>query len=257
MAKRRMFSLDIIDTDLFLEMPQTTRLLYYELCMRADDDGFVSNPKKIQRVVGCNEDDFRVLITKKFLIPFDTGVVVIRHWKIHNYIQKDRYKETIYYDEKKQLKCNENGSYELMDTECIQNGYTGKDRLELELGKVRIVEEEKPTTTIFEYLEYNFGYSISPIIVEKINVWLEYFNEDIIKYAIDKCCMANVRQFNYLEGILKNWKSKGYKKIEECKQETKKQKQESIPEWYGKEQEETKVTDEQRKEMEELLKEFT
>ena len=126
MAKRRMFSLDIIDTDLFLEMPQSSRLLYYELCMRADDDGFVSSPKKIQKMVGCNEDDFKVLISKKFLIPFDTGVVVIRHWKIHNYIQKDRYKETIYLDEKKQLNQEKNGLY----TKCIQDGYTGKVRLE-------------------------------------------------------------------------------------------------------------------------------
>ena len=94
MAKKRMFSLDIIDTDLFQEMPQTSRLLYYELCMRADDDGFVGSPKKIQRMVGCSEDDFKVLISKQFIIPFETGIVVIKHWKIHNYIQKDRYKET-------------------------------------------------------------------------------------------------------------------------------------------------------------------
>lgn len=137
MAKRRMFSLDIIDTDLFLEMPQSSRLLYYELCMRADDDGFVSSPKKIQKMVGCNEDDFKVLISKKFLIPFDTGVVVIRHWKIHNYIQKDRYKETIYLEEKSQLNQEENGMY----TKCIQDGYTGKVRLEL--GKDSIEKEKE------------------------------------------------------------------------------------------------------------------
>ena len=131
MARRRMFNLDIIDTDLFIEMPQSSRLLYYELCMRADDDGFVSSPKKIQRVVGCSDDDFKVLITKKFIIPFETGVVVIRHWKIHNYIQKDRYKETIYVDEKRQLDEEKNGMY----TRCIQDGYTGKVRIEL--GKYR------------------------------------------------------------------------------------------------------------------------
>ena len=131
MARRRMFNLDIIDTDLFIEMPQSSRLLYYELCMRADDDGFVSSPKKIQRVVGCSDDDFKVLITKKFIIPFETGVVVIRHWKIHNYIQKDRYKETLYSEEKKLLSQEENGAYKLMDTSCIQNGNTGKDSIEL------------------------------------------------------------------------------------------------------------------------------
>ena len=131
MARRRMFNLDIIDTDLFIEMPQSSRLLYYELCMRADDDGFVSSPKKIQRVVGCSDDDFKVLITKKFIIPFETGVVVIRHWKIHNYIQKDRYKETLYSEEKRLLSQEENGAYKLMDTSCIQNGDTGKDSIEL------------------------------------------------------------------------------------------------------------------------------
>ena len=131
MARRRMFNLDIIDTDLFIEMSQSSRLLYYELCMRADDDGFVSSPKKIQRVVGCSDDDFKVLITKKFIIPFETGVVVIRHWKIHNYIQKDRYKETLYSEEKRLLSQEENGAYKLMDTSCIQNGDTGKDSIEL------------------------------------------------------------------------------------------------------------------------------
>lgn len=132
MARRRMFNLDIIDTDSFIEMPQSSRLLYYELCMRADDDGFVSSPKKIQRVVGCSDDDFKVLITKRFIIPFETGIVVIRHWKIHNYIQKDRYKETLYSDEKSLLTQEENGTYKLMDTPCIQNGDTGKVSIELD-----------------------------------------------------------------------------------------------------------------------------
>ena len=132
MARRRMFNLDIIDTDSFIEMPQSSRLLYYELCMRADDDGFVSSPKKIQRAVGCSDDDFKVLITKRFIIPFETGIVVIRHWKIHNYIQKDRYKETLYSDEKSLLTQEENGTYKLMDTSCIQNGDTGKVSIELD-----------------------------------------------------------------------------------------------------------------------------
>ncbi len=94
MAKRRMFSLDIIDTDHFLEMPQSSRLLYYELCMRADDDGFISSPRKIQRTVGCTDDDFKVLITKQFIIKFETGIIVIKQRKIHNYLRSDRYKET-------------------------------------------------------------------------------------------------------------------------------------------------------------------
>lgn len=139
MAKRRMFSLDIIDTDIFIDMPQSTRLLYYELCMRADDDGFVGNPKKIMKMAGCSEDDMRVLVSKRFVYPFNTGVIVIVHWKIHNYIQKDRYKETLYLDEKEQISVDHKNTYILgrksMDTKCLHYGYTGKERKELEESK--------------------------------------------------------------------------------------------------------------------------
>lgn len=135
MAKRRMFSLDIIDTDIFMEMPQSSRLLYYELCMRADDDGFVSSPRKIMKMVGCSEDDFKVLITKQFVIPFNTGIIVIKHWKIHNYIRLDRYKETIYQNEKSKLFQEENGIYNLGVPNVIPKVDTGKDSLELEKGK--------------------------------------------------------------------------------------------------------------------------
>lgn len=142
MAQRRMFAKTIIDSDAFLDMPLSTQVLYFHLSMRADDDGFINNPKKIQRMIGCNDDDLRLLLTKKFLITFESGVVVIKHWKIHNYIQPDRYKETLYKDEKSQLLLKENKAYKLMDTECIQSDYNsdtqvrlGKDRLEIELGK--------------------------------------------------------------------------------------------------------------------------
>ncbi len=113
MARKRMFDIEIVDTDLFLEMPQSTQNLYFHLGMRADDDGFVSNPKKIIRTIGANEDDLKILITKKFIIPFESGVIVIRHWKINNYLRKDRYVETIYKEEKRQLKENENGIYDI------------------------------------------------------------------------------------------------------------------------------------------------
>lgn len=200
MAKRRMFSLDIIDTDLFLEMPQSSRLLYYELCMRADDDGFVSSPKKIQRMVGCSDDDFKVLITKQFIIPFETGIIVIKHWKIHNYIQKDRYKETLYLDEKSQLNQDENGTYELLDTKCIQNGYSGKDRIELELEKDNIdiyspakAEHNIPYKEIIDYLNMrlgsNYRYTTNKtkdLIKARFN---EGFNLDDFKIVIDKKCI--------------------------------------------------------------------
>lgn len=119
MAERRMFAKSIIDSDTFMDMPTSSRLLYYDLSMRADDDGFVNSPKKIMRMTGASQDDLKMLIAKSFLIPFESGVVVIKHWKIHNYIQKDRYKETLYTEEKSLLFEKENKEYTL-NTECIQ-----------------------------------------------------------------------------------------------------------------------------------------
>lgn len=113
MARKRMFDLEIVDTDIFLEMPQSTQNLYFHLGMRADDDGFVSNPKKIIRTIGANDDDLRILFSKQFVIPFESGIVVIRHWKLNNYLRKDRYTETIYKTEKKMLVEDENGIYNL------------------------------------------------------------------------------------------------------------------------------------------------
>lgn len=145
MAQRRMFSIAVIDTDKFNDMPISARLLYYELGMRADDDGFVASPKKIIKMVGCSEDDLKSLIVKGFVICFDSGVIVITHWKMHNYIQADRYKKSIYQEERSKLKL-ENNIYSLsdlsaVDTECIQDvsemdtqDRLGKDRL----SKVRL-----------------------------------------------------------------------------------------------------------------------
>lgn len=111
MAERRMFAKRIIDSDAFLDMPLSTQALYFHLCMRADDDGFVNNPKKIQRVVGASEDDLKVLAAKRFVIPFDSGIVVIKHWRIHNYIRTDRYTPTAYTEERAMLTEKDNGSY--------------------------------------------------------------------------------------------------------------------------------------------------
>ena len=112
-AERRMFAKTIIDSDAFLDMPATAQLLYFHLAMRADDDGFVNKPKTIMRMTGCKDDDLNLLFLKKFLIPFETGIVVIKHWKIHNYIRSDRYKETKYKEEKAKLSYDENNSYTL------------------------------------------------------------------------------------------------------------------------------------------------
>ena len=122
MAERRMFAKTIIDSDAFLDMPTSAQALYFHMAMRADDDGFLNNPKKVQRMVGASDDDCKLLLAKRFLIAFESGVVVIKHWRIHNYIQKDRYKPTVYQEEKASLSLKDNGVY----TECIQDVYTGK-----------------------------------------------------------------------------------------------------------------------------------
>ena len=149
MANRRMFAKTIIDSDAFLDMPSTTQNLYFHLSMRADDDGFVNNPKSIMRVVGSKDDDFRVLEAKRFIIPFDSGVVVIKHWKIHNYIQNDRYTPTKYQEEKKQLYVNEKDGYSLKEIRLFDEEEANVStmypqvRLELELGKDKLGESKK------------------------------------------------------------------------------------------------------------------
>lgn len=137
MAQKRMFSLNVVDTDKFLEMPISSRLLYYELGMRADDDGFVGNWKKILMFTGLKEDDMKLLIAKQFIIPFESGVIVIKHWRLNNYLQKDRTKSTIYQDEFKQLGIDENNVYTL-DTSCIHS----IDKNSIEENSINIYTQE-------------------------------------------------------------------------------------------------------------------
>ena len=166
MADKRMMSKSVIDTDMFLDMPASTQCLYFHMLLRADDDGFLKNAKTIMRTVGASPDDVKLLIAKQYLIPFDTGIMAIKHWRIHNYIKKDRYKPTDC-EEIKLLEVNEKGEYILaepvrnqvgsnMEPTCIQSGTTlepvrnqvgsnmepqvrdrDRDRLEIEIGKDR------------------------------------------------------------------------------------------------------------------------
>ena len=136
MALRRMFSKKIIDTDAFLDMPTSSQLLYFHLAMHADDDGFVSSPKKIGKTIGSSDDDFKVLIGKRFVLVFESGVLVIKHWKIHNYIQSDRYTATTYIKELNSLGINEFGAYTELNTKCIHD--VSKEYPQVRLGKVSI-----------------------------------------------------------------------------------------------------------------------
>ena len=113
MAERRMFTQKITESDAFLDMPLSTQALYFHLCMNADDDGFVKNPKRIARMMGVSDDDMRLLVAKSFVIIYESGVIVIKHWRMHNLLRKDRYKETEYVDEKSILYIKQNGAYTL------------------------------------------------------------------------------------------------------------------------------------------------
>lgn len=163
MAERRMFAKTIIDSDAFLDMSPTARLLYYDLAMRADDDGFINSPKKIMRMIGASEDDLKILAAKKFIIPFESGIVVIKHWRIHNYIRKDRYIETKYKDEKALLHSDENNAYTMSlcgaseqwstDGQPSDNQLSTQRLPQVRLGKVRIGKDSINTNNAIDTID--------------------------------------------------------------------------------------------------------
>lgn len=211
MAERRMMSKSIIKSDTFLDMPATTQNLYFHMLLDADDDGFINAPKSIMRMIGAKDDDMKVLAAKQFVIPFESGVVVIKDWKIHNYIQNDRYKPSTL-PERDLLNIQKDKTYTLksdvsrMDTECIQTVSIGKDRLgKVRLGKDRIGKDsidtlchvshddvEKSHIEIIEYLNIKTGSKFKPTTkpyIQAIRSRLkEGYTVDDFKTVIDKKC---------------------------------------------------------------------
>ena len=194
MAQRRMFSKKIVETDFFMEMSPTAKLLYFYLNMSADDDGFVGNPKTIKLISGATDDDLKILIAKQFIIPFESGVVVIKDWKIHNYIQKDRYNQTQYLDEKKQLLVEENGTY----TKCIQDVSSLDTQVRLGKSKDRLGKSNNnmsdksddviPYSEIISYLNEKTGRSFRTTEAHKRFIkarWNENYKLDDFKRVVD------------------------------------------------------------------------
>ena len=204
MANRRMFSKDVVETDKFLNMPLTSQALYFHLGMEADDDGFVASPKKVQRSIGCNEEDLQILASRGFIIPFESGIVVLVHWKQNNYIQADRYRKTVHKEEAALLQ-NDNYVYSL-DPTCMHpvssldpQDSIGKDSIELdkdnidkdniyvcsELSPVSKMDTEKTEPEKVETVEVEpvpSGYKIIlldksfyEIPLEKLNFWKESY----------------------------------------------------------------------------------
>lgn len=191
MANRRMFSQRIVGDESFLEMPVSAQNLYFHLGIYADDDGFV-NPQKVIRMIGCNPDDLKIVITKEFVIPFKNGVVVITNWKENNYIQADRYTPTIYQEQFKQLGCIQN-VYKL-DTQVR----LGKDRLEL--GKVKIESKELSKVSYSEFnnvkltdeektkLVNMFGEKNTNLLIEELGTYMASQNK---RYASHYATLLN------------------------------------------------------------------
>ena len=225
MAERRMLSKRVTDTDEFLDMPLSAQSLYMHINMHADDDGFVSNVKTIIRMVGAREDDLKILIAKQFIFSFDSGVVVVRNWFIHNYIRKDRYHETLYSDEKQQLSIDETGNYSrgrpLVD-QRLTEVRLGKDRL----GKDRldvVVDEEtendddksKAYSALVNILEQNGFGTIGGLVSTDINKELDDFAEanngnyreaySVILQAIKISVGNGVCKFKYLWNVTRDW----------------------------------------------------
>ena len=196
-----MFTQKIIDSDAFLDMPLSTQSLYFHLNMRADDDGFVNNPKKIVRMIGASEDDFKVLLAKNFVMQFDSGIIVVKHWKLHNYIQKDRYKPTVYTEERALLELKDNGVY----TRCIQDGYGLDSQVSIgkySQGEYRVVEvsgnghvnngnETQPVdnsvdNSKFEYVGGSLGKGVILLTEAQQEALLDKLGFDAFNFYVEK-----------------------------------------------------------------------
>lgn len=164
-----MFARQIIDSDAFLDMPSSTQALYFHLGMRADDEGFINNPKKIQRMISASDDDMRILISKNFVIPFETGVCVIKHWKIHNYIRNDRLQDTVYQEERNRLSLKNNNVYSMTD-KCLTD--VSQVAAEVSIGKVRLGKVSKEHALAFDEFYNAYPKKKSKMDAEK--AWVKH-----------------------------------------------------------------------------------
>ncbi|EPT90584.1 DNA replication protein, partial [Streptococcus agalactiae BSU178] len=207
MAQKRMFSNIITDTDRFLDMPASSQNLYFHLNMHADDDGFVDSPKRIMRNVGAGNDDMNVLLSKKFVLNFDSGLILIKDWKIHNVIRKDMYKPTVYTEEKSQIIVDDTKSYQ------FRNEYVPQNRLDKNrLDKNRLDKDREET--IFHFVENEFGRLLSPMEIETIGIMIKENNPDLVKEAIKRTKLQGKTNLNYASGILRNWRDDNITTIE-------------------------------------------
>lgn len=236
MAERRMFAKTIIDSDSFIDMPVTARLLYYDLSMRADDDGFVNSPKKIMRMIGASQDDLSILIMRKFILPFENGVVVIKHWRIHNYIRKDTYNETPYLDEKAMLELDENKAYRFKKEYSVDEPSTQVRLGKVSIGNIKENNIKEKKTFSKPSLEELHSY----IKEKNLNVDAQNFYD----YYESNGWKVGRNPMKDWKATLRRWHS------------TNTPKNEQRPNWLDKEIKREEATSEELEEMESLLKDF-
>ena len=225
MANKRMFSIDVTETDTFLEMPLTAQALYFHLAMRGDDDGFVSNPRSIMRVTGCNENDLKTLVESGYIITFRSGVIVISDWKVNNYLRGDRYKPTTFQNELSMLTETANKRYVLgSDSQRSTVGIPNGNQLSTQysIGENRAVVDAATTATaprtdsdlaeIVQHFQEVIG--IFPrSALDKLQRWRGIYSVEIIRAAIDEAAENNVRKWRYVDGVLKGWQADGVRTL--------------------------------------------
>ena len=263
MAQKRMFDKTITNNDNFLEMPDSTQNLYFHLSMEADDDGFVDNWKSIMRMTGKKNDDLKLLIAKSFIIPFETGVIVIKHWRINNYLRKDRYHQTKYLKEKSLLTIEENEAYELKKDGGIPIGNREENSIEENSIEENSIEEyigQNKQDTIYDFLQKELGRTLSSTEIEKIKEWED---NELTRYAVKTAILNGAYTINYIDAIIYNWQKLGIKSVSQAQEETKRHRDKKIsrkiehkPEWFDADVKKEEVEINENNEMEELLKDF-
>ncbi|MFM0781629.1 DnaD domain protein [Streptococcus suis] len=231
MAQRRMFSKEITTSDHFVDMPQSTQLLYFHLGMEADDEGFIGNARMLSRAYGANSDDLKLLQAKGFIIVFESGVTVVKDWNLNNQIRKDRLKPTIYQAEKSLLTLDNTGVYQLgnqMPTKRQPNGNQMSTKCPHRLGKDRIGEDSigeqqlgagAGKNIIFEKLKDAFGeMSINGTIVGEVEDLLSKHGQELLIHALDETILNSGRSIRYTRSILERWHGQGLKTVEQVKQ---------------------------------------
>ncbi|QBX25342.1 DnaD and phage-associated domain-containing protein [Streptococcus henryi] len=277
MAQKRMFNISITDTDKFLDMPATSQNLYFHLNMHADDDGFVDSPKRIMRNVNASQDDMNILLSKQFVFVFDTGVMVIRDWKIHNIIRKDTYKPTLYQEEKSMLEITETGAYRVRNEPVTRAGENVAqirlDKNRIDKDRIEEVKEEKISTSsqnsqnikyFFEKWQEITGRALTPFEIEDIPKLHKEddFSIELMLAALKEAANSTSNfNFNYFKSILMRYKRQGLLTpemvagAERQRQESKNRQfanQQPVPEWANKEYK-REATEEEKKELKKLL----